>query len=127
MAIRRIQRKTERAPEELASLRAVRDEFQRDKPGPDEVAAGGDYEGPFHHGDVMALLDFIGQLKRERELQGLSLGDLSSRSGMNKTMISQLENGKILNPTWATLFNYASGLGIRLMVHPRTLPAPQGK
>lgn len=34
---RRIHRKIERTPEELAELRATREKFQRDRPGPSDV------------------------------------------------------------------------------------------
>jgi Helix-turn-helix len=103
VAIRRVHRKIERAPEQLAELRAVRDKFQREKPSLDALMASGDYQGPFRHGDVMAFLSAIAQLKHERERRGLSLADVSERSGLDKRMLSRLENGKIMNPTLRTL------------------------
>lgn len=44
MAIRRTYRKIERTPEELAELKAVREQFQRDRPGP-EVLMPCDHAG----------------------------------------------------------------------------------
>jgi ribosome-binding protein aMBF1 (putative translation factor) len=112
MTLRRVQRKTERTPEEMAELRAVRESFQREQPGQDELVASGDYDGPFRQGDIMTLLSALATLKRERERQGLSLAEISDRSGLDKGMISRLENGKILNPTVNTLWKYANAVGM---------------
>ena len=114
MALRRVQRKIERTLEELAELRAARDTFHNTMPGQDELAASGDYEGPFRQVDIMALLSALATLKREREHLGLSLTDVSERSGLDKGMISRLENGKILNPTVNTLWKYADAVGMRV-------------
>ena len=56
----------------------------------------------------------IARLKRERQRRGLSLADVSERSGMDKGMLSRLENGKLLNPTLATLWRYAEAIGARI-------------
>ncbi len=49
---------------------------------------------------------------------GLSLTDLSERTGLTRAAISRLENGWNLNPTLETLFRYteALGVGLRLTV-----------
>jgi transcriptional regulator with XRE-family HTH domain len=111
MALRRVYRKIERTPEQLAELRAVRARFQSEKPSLDDLAASQDYEGPFRHGDVMAFLMAIAELKQERERAGLSLADVSDRTGLDKGMLSRLENGKILNPTLSTLYRVAGAMG----------------
>jgi hypothetical protein len=125
MALRRVHRKIERTPEELAELRATRERFQREKPGLDDLIASGDYEGPFRHGDVMAFLSAVAVLKRERDRSGLTLAEVSERSGLDKGMLSRLENGKILNPTMTTLWRYAEAIGMRvaLRVEPLTASA----
>jgi hypothetical protein len=122
MAIRRVHRKIERTPEQRAELRAVRDKFQHEKPSLDDLVASGDYEGPFRHGDVMAFLSAIAQLKRERETRGLSLADVSERSGLDKGMLSRLENGKIMNPTLTTLWRYAKAVGMQVGLSVEELP-----
>jgi hypothetical protein len=111
---RRIYRKTGRTPEELAELKQEREQFSRDKPGPEDLIASGDYDGPFRQGDLMALLSTLTTLKQERERRGLSLTDVSERSGLDKGMLSRLENGKILNPTVATLWRYADAIDMTL-------------
>jgi hypothetical protein len=126
MAIRRIQRKIERTPEQLAELRAVRDKFQREKPSLDDLIASGDYQGPFRHGDVMAFLSAIAQLKRERERRGLTLADVSGRSGLDTGMLSRLENGKILNPTITTLWRYSEAIGMHIALAVESAPATAG-
>jgi DNA-binding XRE family transcriptional regulator len=63
--------------------------------------------------DTRAALDVLAQ---ERERLGLSLTDVSERSGLDRTTISKLENGHIPNPTLRTLNLYARALGKRLKV-----------
>jgi hypothetical protein len=93
MAFRRVQRKIERTPEQLAELRAVREKFPRDERSLEDLVASGDYEGPFSHGDVMAFLSAIVELKRERERLGLTLAQVSARSGLDTGMLSRRVSG----------------------------------
>jgi len=120
---RRTFRKVERTPEELAELRAERERFSRDLPGPEDLAESGDFEGPYRQGDIMAFLSAMAALKRERERRGLSLAEVSERSGLDKGMLSRLENGKLLNPTLSTLWRYAEAIGARLILGVEAEPA----
>jgi Helix-turn-helix len=117
----RVVSQSERTPEELAELRAERQRFSRERPGLEQHAASGEHEGPYRQGNIMALLTGIAELKLRREEQGLSLVDVSERSGLDCGMLSRLENGKILNPTMATLWRYADAIGaqVSLGVEPR--------
>lgn len=119
---RRIFRKTERAPEERAELKAERERFSRERPGPEDLIASGEYDGPFRQGELMALLSTLATLKQERERKGLSLADVSERSGLDKAMLSRLENGKILNPTVATLWRYADAVQMTLKLSAESAP-----
>jgi hypothetical protein len=94
----RVASQSERTPEELAELRAERTRFSRERPGPEQLVASGEHEGPYRQGNIMALLTGIALLKLRREEQRLSLVDVSERSGLDCGMLSRLENGKILNP-----------------------------
>jgi ribosome-binding protein aMBF1 (putative translation factor) len=123
---RRVFRKAERTPEELAELRAEREHFSRERPGPEDLIASGDYDGPYRQGDLMALLSALAAIKQERERRGLSLADVSERSGLDKAMLSRLENGKILNPTVATLWRYAEAVGMALRLSAERVPAGAG-
>ena len=96
--------------------------FLRERPGPEQLMESGDYEGPYRQGNVMALLTGIAELKRQREERGLSLADVSERSGLDRGMLSRLENGKILNPTMATLWRYADAIGSQVSLGVEPLP-----
>jgi DNA-binding phage protein len=63
-----------------------------------------------------ALEDAVKVLKAERERLGLSLADVSERTGIERPNLSRLENGPNANPTVATLMRYAEALGKRLMI-----------
>ena len=123
MALRRVHQKIERSPEQLAKLRSVREAFQRETPSLDDLAASGDYDERSRHGDVMALLSTVATLKQERERHGLTLAEVSARSGLDKGMLSRLENGKILNPTITTLWRYAGAIGSRVSLVVEDEPA----
>jgi ribosome-binding protein aMBF1 (putative translation factor) len=114
MTFKRVHRKIERTPEQSAELRAVREQFQREKPSEDTLLASDEYDGPYRHSDVMVFLSAVATLRQERERHGLSLADVSERSGLGKAMLSRLENGKILNPTISTLWRYAEAIGARI-------------
>jgi transcriptional regulator with XRE-family HTH domain len=53
-------------------------------------------------------------LRAERERQGLSLSDVSERSGIDRATLSKLETGKVPNPTVSTLRAVARALNKRL-------------
>jgi transcriptional regulator with XRE-family HTH domain len=55
----------------------------------------------------------LATLRRERRRQGLSLREVAVRSGISKSELSQLELGKVTNPTVAMLRSYARALGKR--------------
>lgn len=126
MALHRVHRKIERTPEELAELRAAREQLSRERPGPEELIASGEYEGPFRQGDVMEFLSAVAALRRARERRGLSLADVSERSGLDRGMLSRLENGKVLNPTLTTLWRYAEAIGVRIKLGVDAEPAEVG-
>ena len=61
-----------------------------------------------------SLLKGIIALKQAREDRGLSLSEVSRRSGIDLASLSRLESGKNPNPTFETLSRYAHVLGLRL-------------
>ena len=67
------------------------------------------------------FLSLSENLKRTRTTLGLSLGDVSSLTGVSKTMLSQIESGKSV-PTIATAWKIANGLKIRLETLLGTFP-----
>src|SRR5207244_3222349 len=54
-------------------------------------------------------------LKQTRNRRGLSIGDVAERSGLDRAVVSRLENGKQDNPTVATLMRYAAAVGKRFL------------
>ena len=62
----------------------------------------------------LALLSALGRIKRERDRRGLTLADVAEASGLDKGMLSRLENGKLLNLTMLTLCRYARAVGVEL-------------
>jgi ribosome-binding protein aMBF1 (putative translation factor) len=60
------------------------------------------------------LASTLTALRAERERQGLSLSDVSERSGIDRATISKLETGEVPNPTVSTLRALARALNKRL-------------
>ncbi len=128
MAKRRsVFRKIERTPEELAELKVVRERFQRERPTPDELVAGGEYYPAVNHGDVLDLMKTLSHFKLLRQRTGMSLAQLSKKTGIDKAAISRLENGVASNPTLLTLLSLANGLGKRVVVKLVDAPAAKPK
>jgi ribosome-binding protein aMBF1 (putative translation factor) len=124
MSIKREQRKVERTPAEQARIDAIRAKYQEEKPGPDQLSAAGEYEGPVQSGAYWEVRRVMAQLKAERERQGLSLAALAKKSGLDKGAISKLETGRQVNPTIDSLSRIAAGLGVKIVL---TLPEGEGK
>ncbi|MGE3818779.1 MAG: helix-turn-helix domain-containing protein [Isosphaeraceae bacterium] len=60
------------------------------------------------------LAKALSALRAERERQGLSLSDVSARTGIDRATLSKLETGKVPNPTVGTLRALATALKKRL-------------
>jgi hypothetical protein len=104
-------RKIDRTPEERARIQTLREHFQSERPTHEELIASGEYEGPIPQGSLVSYFATLAKLKSERQRQGLTLADVSARSGLDVGMLSRLENGKVVNPTLTTLWRYADALG----------------
>jgi len=81
------------------------------KPPPSELLTPQELSdaAPFY----FVLREYIRQLKEAREAAGLTLADLSARTGMAVESLSRLETGAQTNPTWKTLGTYAKAIGHR--------------
>jgi hypothetical protein len=120
---RPVYRKSERTPEELERIRAVREKFHREKPTVEDLEGQGAVFVPM--GAVMALRQLVHDLRRERERQGLTLGELAERTGIDEPELMRLETGKDLNPTFSTVAKVAQGLGKVISFAMQDLPAPR--
>ena len=110
-------------PEQQAAVEAIRARSKTERPGPDELIDRGELDELVPHGQFMELRELTVRLRQIRERQGLSLTDLSERSGMTCAAISKLENGWNLNPTLDTLFRYATALGAQIRLSAEGPPA----
>ena len=64
-------------------------------------------------GDYMQGIHSLGEnLKSTRNRMGLSLDEVSSMTGVSKTMLSQIERSQSV-PTLATVWKIANGLKIK--------------
>lgn len=109
MTIRRIVRDRPLTPEESARYRQVREQVKAELP---ELISR-------HHERTAAfemLESLAPKLKAAREACGLSLADLTERTGMDRSALSKLETGQRPNPTVETLVRYAEAVGKRLVV-----------
>jgi ribosome-binding protein aMBF1 (putative translation factor) len=87
-------------PEEASRYEEIRRQVEQDRP--ELIAEARDVAERFRALGAM--------LRAEREAAGLTLRELSERSGMDKGFLSRLENGH-RSPTYDTLRRYAEALG----------------
>jgi len=55
-------------------------------------------------------LNFAGALKKLREKKGLSQGDVFRRTGLERTYISRIEHGEVMDPRITTVVILAKAL-----------------
>ncbi len=103
-------------PEQEAAEQAIRERFQEERPALQDLVDRGDIAAIFTMGEYWELRKTFAALKALREHQGLSISDMAERTGMDRAMISRLENGQVDNPTVATMTRYAKALGKRVVV-----------
>jgi DNA-binding Xre family transcriptional regulator len=128
--MKHIHRKTRRSPEEIARLHADRERYQRDKPAPEQLLAEGGHQDFVSLGELILIHGLMASLKKERERQGLTLAELSDRTGIDQAALSRLETGKNANPTVQTLFSIAIALDKLIVCGLQDAPpheASQGK
>ncbi len=104
--------------EQQAAIKAIRERSRTDRPGPDELIDRGELDELVPQAQYVEIRALVVRLRDVRQHMGLSLTDLSERTGLTRAAISRLENGWNLNPTLETLFRYteALGVGLRLSV-----------
>jgi DNA-binding XRE family transcriptional regulator len=111
----------ELSQEQQAAIEAIRARARDERPGPDELIDQGELNELVPHAQYLAIRALGARMREFRERLGLSLNDVSKRSGLTRAAVSRLENGWKLNPTIETLFRYAEALGADLRL---TLNAP---
>ncbi len=96
-------------PEQLAAYMRRRDERKTPEylegVGRDIAAYQEEYPPAKLPADLLHVLQALRAL---REAKGLSLTDMMERTKIDRATISKLETGKIANPTYQTIRDYAS-------------------
>ena len=117
MKARRLFRASRKTAEERVREHALRDKLQEEKPSLEDLVRNGacDSDAIMTMGMYFDIQGALQALKREREQSGLSIGDVAERSGLDRAVVSRLENGKQDNPTVATLMRYAAAVGKRFL------------
>ena len=117
MKARRIFRANRKTAAERVREQALREKLQKEKPALEDLVRTGacDPDAVMTMGMYFDVQGALQALKRERERSGLSIGDVAERSGLDRAVVSRLENGKQDNPTVATLMRYAAAVGKRFL------------
>ncbi len=117
MKARRIFRANQKTAAERVREKALRDQLQKEKPSLKDLIDAGecDPDAVMTMGMYFDVQGAIQGLKRERKRSGLSISDVAERSGLDRAVVSRLENGKQDNPTVATLMRYAAAIGKRFV------------
>ncbi len=102
--------------EQRAAIETIRERSRRERPGPDELIDRAELDELVPQAQYLEVRALGTRFRGIREEKGLSLMDLSERSGLTRAAISRLENGWNLNPTLETLFRLAGALGIGLTI-----------
>ncbi len=117
MKARRIFRPSRKTAAERVREQKLRDKLQKEKPSLEDLVRSGacDPDAVMTMGMYFDVQRALQALKRERQRCGLSIGDVAERSGLDRAVVSRLENGKQDNPTVATLMRYAAAIGKRFL------------
>jgi len=125
--IKHVYRKSQRTPNETAKLRADRERYRWEKPTPEQLLAKGGHKEFVPLSELLFIHQVMASLKTERERQGLTLADLSERTGIDQAALSKLENGKNGNLTLETLYHIALGKVIACVLQDAPADLPHGQ
>jgi len=95
--------------EEAARVRRDRNALDQER---DEIIAHGRRVLDRH----VRLSEALAAIKSARQAQGVSLAELSRRTGVSKSSLSRLENDPNANPTVTTLMRLAEALGQQITI-----------
>jgi ribosome-binding protein aMBF1 (putative translation factor) len=117
MKAKRIFRPNRKAADERFRENELRDKLQKERPSLEDLVRSGacDPDAVMTMGMYFGVPKALQALKRDRERNGISIGEVAERSGLDRAVVSRLENGKQDNPTVATLMRYAAALGKRFL------------
>jgi DNA-binding XRE family transcriptional regulator len=108
--VKRVQKRIGWTPEDRARHQAIRETF-KNEPTLEALIARGELSGhPVTLDAYLNLRLLVGSLRKLRKEVQLSLSDVARRSGMDKSMLSRLENGRVANPGIETISRYLDAL-----------------
>src|SRR5687768_2340429 len=112
MKARRIFRANQKTAQERVRERALREKLQKERPSLEDLVDTGrcDPDAVMTMGMYFDVQKALQALKRDRKRSGISISDVAERSGLDRAVVSRLENGKQDNPTVATLMRYAAAI-----------------
>ncbi|HBI41709.1 MAG TPA: hypothetical protein DDY78_02500 [Planctomycetales bacterium] len=118
MKAQRIFRASGKTAEERVREQTLREQLQKERPSLEDLVRTGacDPDAVMTMGMYFDVQKALRALKRVREQCGLKIDDVAERSGLDRSVVSRLENGKQDNPTVATLMRYAAAVGKRILV-----------
>jgi ribosome-binding protein aMBF1 (putative translation factor) len=128
MKARRMIRANQKTPEERHQEQDLRKRIQQERPSLEDLVREGacDPDALMTMGMYFDVQKALQGLKRERQRRGLSIGVVAERSGLDRAVVSRLENGKQDNPTVATLMRYAAAIGQRFLWSFEEAPPSKG-
>ena len=101
---------------EVGRLHPFEPPFGQVEQGLDELRAAGEVGWSVKQVMYLALLQLMAKLKGRRESMGLSLDDVSERSGMTTQEISELEIGQDINPRLESVWRHARTLDAQVIL-----------
>jgi ribosome-binding protein aMBF1 (putative translation factor) len=93
-----------------------RDEIEREFPPRKAKHPPRDPDQPADLREYFDLRALVGQLRKAREAQGLSLADIQQVTGIDPAALCRIETGENGNPTVNTLVRYARAVGRKIDV-----------
>jgi DNA-binding phage protein len=102
---------SKRTPQEIAELRAVREQFQKERPTLEQILASTGQTEAMSLGEYLHTQELLRALRQERERQHLTLAQLAKRTGYDSAVLSRLLSGRQTNTTLATVARIANALG----------------
>src|SRR5437868_327842 len=117
MKARRIFRANRQTAAERTREQMLRKKLQKEKPSLQDLIRTGecDPDAVMTMGMYFDVHKALQALKRDRQRCGIKISDVAKRSGLDRAVVSRLENGKQDNPTVATIMRYAAALGKRFL------------
>jgi DNA-binding XRE family transcriptional regulator len=99
-----------------AKYTKLRDAIEREFPPGKATRPPQDPNQPTNLGEYFDLQALVGELRRAREAQGMSLTDAQEATGIDRAALSRIETGENGNPTVTTLMRYARAVGRKIIV-----------